>query len=183
MTTRIPKLIFALPVALVLFAACASAPETRQEQQALFNAADATLDAMVARDPSLREVLNNAYGYVVFPEVGEGGFIVGGRSGVGVVYERGQPVGYARLREGTVGFQAGGASFAELIVLHNPSALQRLRDGNFQVTAGAQAVVLDRGVARSTDFSRGSAVFIMPRGGLIGGVAVGGQQVSFEPLV
>jgi lipid-binding SYLF domain-containing protein len=83
--------------------------------------ADLTLSMMTQRDPSLERLLAKSAGYVVIPDVGEGGFMVGAQQGVGVVYERGgNPIGFAVLRQGSIGAQIGARSFGELIVLGLP---------------------------------------------------------------
>ena len=128
-------------------------------------------------------MLDRSYGYVVFPQVGEGGFIVGGARGQGVVFERGRPVGFATLTEGSIGLQAGGQSYSEIIVFEDPGAFQRLKAGNFDLTADAQAIALTSGASANARFEGGTAVFVLPEGGLMAGVTVGGQQISFEPMV
>src|SRR5437868_15327298 len=73
--------------------ACASKPQTAAESRNLVQSANATVATMTQRDRGLGNLLNASAGYVVFPEVGKGGFVVGGASGVGVLYQHGQPVG------------------------------------------------------------------------------------------
>ena len=173
----------AVPIAFVLVAlGCGGAPETRAEEQAAISQARATVQTMTAEDPTLQGVLDRSYGYVVFPQIGAGGFIVGGARGQGVVFERGRPVGFATITEGSIGLQAGGQSFSEIIVFEDPSAFQRLRSGNFDLTAEAQAIALTSGVAANANFEGGTAVFVLPEGGLMAGVSVGGQQIDFEPM-
>lgn len=173
----------AVPFALVLFAlGCGGGPETRAEEQAAVSQARSTVQTMTTHDPSLQSVLDRAYGYVVFPQIGEGGFIVGGAHGNGVVFERGRPVGFATIAQGSIGLQAGGQSFSEIIVFEDPAAFQRLKAGNFNLTAEAEATALSMGAAANTQFEGGTAVFVMPEGGLMAGVSVGGQQINFEPM-
>jgi lipid-binding SYLF domain-containing protein len=179
---KAPKLVLGAAAAFgLLWAACASAPETRAEVNELEAKADAALEAMIAEDPSLRMVLDQSAGYVIFPEVGEGGAIVGGAHGVGVAYQRGVPIGYTELKQGTVGLQLGGQTYSELIVLQNDNALARLKSGNLDFTADASAVALKSGAGASAEFEDGKEVFTMGRGGLMAGVDVGGQKITFEP--
>lgn len=173
----------ALPVAALLFAACASVPQGREERQALVAEANRTLEMMMQRDPSLRDLLDQAYGYVVFPRVGEVSAVaVGGLSGAGVVFEQGQPIGFARIREASFGPQLGGQYFSQLVILENREAMDRLRSGNFDLTAGLQATALDYGAAAQTQFENGVAVIVDSERGLIAGATVGGQQIDFEPM-
>jgi lipid-binding SYLF domain-containing protein len=158
---------------------CASAPATRSEQGALEANADGTLRSMRSRDPSLNAVLSRAAGYVVFPSVTEGGFIVGGAGGVGVVYEHNRPIGYSELRAGSVGIQAGGQSYSQLVVFETPGALSRFRSGNFNLSANATATAIQTGAAANASFENGVAVFVEDQSGLMAGANVAGETMSF----
>jgi lipid-binding SYLF domain-containing protein len=162
-------------------AACATAPKTQQDQQNLEADARATLDAMRARDPGLQQLLDASAGYVVLPRVGKGGAIAGGAFGRGVLFENGQATGWVSLSQASLGAQLGGQEFAELIVLEHDVDVQRLRDGRFSLGANASAVAVTQGAAASTRFADGTAVFVMPRGGLMAELSISGQQLNFEP--
>lgn len=174
----------ALPIAAVLVAAaCASIPQERAQQQALVSQANATVQMMTARDPSLIDLLERSYGYAVFPTVGEVGvFAVGGEQGVGVVFEQGRVVGFARIRELTVGPQLGGQSFSQLLVFQNREAMDRMKSGNFDLTADAEGTVLGWGAGAQTQFEDGIGVIVSSERGLMAGATVGGQSFSFEPV-
>lgn len=166
-------------LAVSMVAGCASAPETRPEQRGLEARADATVEQFVARDPSLGDVLARAAGYAVFPEVTEGGFIVGGSQGVGVVYSRFTPIGYSELRAGSVGLQAGGQAYAQIVIFDTEEALNRLMAGNFDMSAGVTATALASGVGASLEFEGGTAVLVDDETGLMAGAAVEGQNLNF----
>jgi lipid-binding SYLF domain-containing protein len=161
--------------------ACATAPKTEGERRDLEARSRETQQQMVQRDPSLQTVLDTAVGYVVFPEIGKGGAIVGAAYGRGVLFERGQPVGYVELNQASLGAQLGGQTFSEMIVFRDPVALQRLKGGDFQIGANASAVALTAGAAASAEFSEGVGVFTLPRGGLMAELSVSGQQLNFQP--
>jgi lipid-binding SYLF domain-containing protein len=136
---------------------------------------------MVAADPSLRPVLDQAAGYVVFPDVRQGGFVVGGASGKGVLYERGQPVGFAELSQASVGAQVGGQKFSELIVLRDQTALDRIRASNFDFGSQVSAVAVRTGAGSATTFGEnGAAVFVKPKAGAMLNVSVTGQTIRFR---
>ena len=50
---------------------------------------------MRTADPALGALVQRGHGYALFPDVGKAGLGVGGAYGRGVVYERGQHIGYA----------------------------------------------------------------------------------------
>jgi lipid-binding SYLF domain-containing protein len=172
---------FAFAAALGLVAGCATAPKSSSERRSLEARADATLDTMIARDPGLRDVVDRAYGYAVFPEVGKGGLLVGGAYGRGIVYEKGRKVGFVELNQASIGAQLGGQTFSELLVFRDRAALEELKGGDFEIGAGASAVVLTKGAATGARFERGVALFVLPRGGLMVDVSVTGQQLNFQP--
>lgn len=177
----IRTLLPALVAAAMIAAGCETVPETPEKQQALQSEAQAALQSMTAKDPSLQQVVNDAYGYAVFPDVGKAGAIAGAAYGRGIVYAQGQPVGYAELNQASVGLQLGGQTFAELIIFQNEAALNRMQAGNFDVGASASAVAVNTGVGAETRFENGIAVFVMPKGGLMGDLSLTGQRINFEP--
>jgi lipid-binding SYLF domain-containing protein len=165
----------------IVVAACASGPKTVAERDALTQRADQVLATMTATDPSLRPLLDTAAGYVIFPDVKQGGFVVGGASGRGVLYERGVPVGFADLSQASVGAQVGGQTYAELVVLRDQFALDRIRSGNFKLGAQASATALTAGAATATRFGEsGMAVFVKPWGGAMLNVSLTGQTIRFR---
>lgn len=164
----------------VMFVGCASAPEARPDQRALEARADGTIETFIARDPSMRQLLSQSAGYAVFPEIVEGGFVVGGSMGVGVVYQNERPVGYAELRAGSLGLQLGGQSFSQIVVFETTEALDRLRAGNFDMSAGVTATAIQSGAAASARFEGGTAVFVDDESGLMAGASVAGEQFTFH---
>src|SRR6478736_1948282 len=56
-----------------------------------------------------------SYGYAVFPTIGKGGFIVGAAHGSGRVFEKGVYVGDSSVTLVSVGLQAGGEAYSEII--------------------------------------------------------------------
>lgn len=172
-----------LVVLAVLFAAgCETAPQSAPERAALQDDVQATMTRMRAHDPGLNDLMRASYGYVLFPSVGKGGLVVGGAYGRGEVFEKGQRVGYANLQQASVGLQAGGQEYSELIVFENEFALRRFQAGNYSFGADASAVALKAGAAAAARFKDGVAVFTMPKGGLMFEAAIAGQKFNYEPI-
>lgn len=161
---------------------CSTAPKTPEQKRSLQAEADATIVSMTSKDASLRNFINNAYGYAVFPNIGKGGVLVGGAYGRGIVYEQGRPVGFAELNQGSVGAQIGGQTYAEMIVFENQNALSKLKSGNFDIGGEVSAVALKAGAAREARFNNGIAVFQMPKGGLMAAAAINGQKLNYQPM-
>lgn len=169
-----------LGVMLVGFAGCASSPKTAPQRAEAEASAQDTVSRMVAADPDLQPMLDRSAGYAVFPEIGKGALLVGAATGNGVLFENGQPVGYVMLDEASFGLQAGGETFAELIVFETPEALAQIKRGDFEVSGKVSATALKTGAAAGARFEDGLAVFVMPKGGLMVDVSVGGQQIRFK---
>jgi lipid-binding SYLF domain-containing protein len=129
----------------------------------------------------LSRFFDNAYGYVVFPEVFKGGFImVGGGHGKGYVYERGNLVGRSTITQLNVGPQLGGQSFSEIIFFKDREGLDNFKKGNYELNAQVTAIMVTKGMATNTDFSNGVAVFVLPKAGVMAEATVGGQKFSYQ---
>jgi lipid-binding SYLF domain-containing protein len=162
-------------------AGCATAPDTQVERQNLVDQATSALRQMKNSDPTLTQFLAQSFGYAVFPNVGKGAFIAGGAYGRGIVYEKGNFVGYSDVAQATIGLQAGGQSFDEIIVFENRGVMDRFISGKVNFSASASAVILKSGAGGAARYTDGVAVFVQPTGGLMVEAAVGGQQFTFMP--
>ncbi|MCG6916789.1 MAG: hypothetical protein LJE89_04490, partial [Deltaproteobacteria bacterium] len=80
-------------------------PTQQQREKA---AVEETISQFRQADSSMKVFFDEAYGYVVFPGIGKGGFIIGGGHGTGWVYEQGTHIGRATVTQVTVGAQIGG---------------------------------------------------------------------------
>ncbi|HEX5245121.1 MAG TPA: lipid-binding SYLF domain-containing protein [Tepidisphaeraceae bacterium] len=170
-----------LAVGLVACAtACSTEPKSQDQREALRDNAKASLKSMEARDAGLANVVNNAYAYIVFPDVGKGGFVIGGAFGRGIVYANGQMVGYAAIDQASVGALAGGQSYEELIVFKDQTAFQKFQDNRLSFGADVSAVALKAGAAASAQFRNGVEVFIHNQGGLMADASLNGQNISFH---
>src|SRR5215212_9072367 len=74
-------------LAAALVIGCSTAPKTEGDAEALSANAYSTLTGYKAKDPSLGSLIDKSAGYAVFPDIGKGGWIVGGSYGRGQVYE------------------------------------------------------------------------------------------------
>jgi lipid-binding SYLF domain-containing protein len=155
--------------------------QSTKDKKVMLDAEDAK-KTLLTEDPSLQKMFDNSVGYVIFPNVGEGGLIVGGASGNGVVYEKGKVVGMAHLSKLSVGLQAGGQAIIEAIFFETQNELEEFKKGKFKFDAGASAVALKDGEAIKADYSEGVAVVAHSKGGLMANVSVGGQKFDYKPL-
>ena len=173
---------FLFAITLTGLVGCQTEPKTEAGKANLHDEATTVLNAFEREDPSLRDFMQRAHGYAIFPSVGKGGLGIGGAYGHGEVYERGQRIGYSDITQATIGLQAGGQSFSELIVFENAAALDRFKTGKFSFSANASAIAVKSGAAGSANFKDGMAVFVKPQGGLMFEASIGGQEFSYKPL-
>jgi lipid-binding SYLF domain-containing protein len=143
-----------------------------------------------------------SYGYAVFPTIGKAGLGIGGAYGEGRVYERGKYVGDSKMSQLSIGFQAGGQGYSQIIFLQDKRAFDEFTSGNFEFGANVNAIVITAaasGTAATTgttgsasggkkdaktagEFHKGTAVFIIAKGGLMYEASVSGQKFSYKPL-
>jgi lipid-binding SYLF domain-containing protein len=144
--------------------------------------ADAAIATFKARDPGLQSWFDDAAGWVMFPNVGKGGFIVGVAHGNGVVYDKnGVKIGQADLTQGTVGLQAGGQAYSELVFFENDGAFAHFKNDNWEVAAQVSAVAVTAGASADARYRNGVAIFTMAQGGFMLEASVGGQRFAYKP--
>jgi lipid-binding SYLF domain-containing protein len=159
---------------------CASAPKTSIARAELHEEADQTVATMTAADPGLKPLLDQSAGYIVFPDVKQGGFVVGGAGGKGVLYEHGRRTGFAELSQASFGAQVGGQAFSEIVVIRDQYALNRVKASNIDLGGQASATIVKAGAAAAAPFNQaGLAVFVEPKGGAMLNVSLTGQKVKF----
>jgi lipid-binding SYLF domain-containing protein len=161
---------------------CSTTPTSSSARDVQDAQVRATLDTAFERDPSLRNFLNNAYGYAVFPSIGKGGLGVGGAYGRGQVFERGKMIGWADMTQATFGLQAGGQSYSEIIAFQDKAALDRFTSGTFEMGAQVSAVALSSGASSNARWTNGVSVFTFGERGLMAEASLGGQRFRFTPI-
>jgi lipid-binding SYLF domain-containing protein len=146
------------------------------------------------------EFFKNSYAYAVFPTVGQGGFVVGAAHGRGRVFSQGAYIGDTTVTQLSVGWQAGGEAFSEIIFFENKRALDEFESGTFQFGAGASVVVITAGAAADVgtlgaeagasagkrdakvvgSYNKGMAVFTIVKGGLMYDASLEGEKFSYK---
>jgi lipid-binding SYLF domain-containing protein len=145
---------------------------------------------------------NTAYGYAVFPSIGKGGLGVGAAHGSGRVYEQGKYVGDTSMSQVSIGLQAGGQAYSQIIFFENKAAFDQFTSGNFEFGAGVSAVAIKTGASGSVgttgatgsassgggessgtagNYRKGMAVFSIAKGGLMYEASLAGQKYKYKP--
>ena len=143
----------------------------------------------------------NCYGYAVFPNIGKGGLVVGAAHGDGRVYAKGKYVGDTSMTQVSVGFQAGGQAYSQIVFLQDKRAFDEFTSGNYEFDAQVGAVAITaaasgsagttgatgsasggkKDAATASQYHKGVAVFTIVKGGAMYEASVAGQKFSYKP--
>ncbi len=142
-----------------------------------------------------------SYGYAVFPTIGKAGLGVGGAYGTGCVFAGGHQTGEASVAQLSLGFQAGGQAYSQIVFFEDKRAYEQFTSGNFEFGAGVSATAItasasaqattggtSAGASITEDQARtaggyvkGMAVFTVAKGGLMYEASIAGQKFKFKP--
>ena len=81
--------------------------------------------------PQVAPYFESSYGYAVWRRIARGGLGIGAATGRGQVYVNGQVTGFSRLVDVTIGLQAGGQAYRQIIFFENSAAYERFTAGNW----------------------------------------------------
>lgn len=143
---------------------------------------------------------SKAHGYAVFPTIGKGALGIGGARGTGRVYVQGRHVADTTLTQLSIGFQAGGQAFSQIVFFEDERAFREFSSGQFGFGAGVSAVAITAAASASAstsgatagasggkkdattsgEYYRGMAVFTIAKGGLMYEAALAGQKFSYK---
>jgi lipid-binding SYLF domain-containing protein len=136
--------------------------------------------AFTKTDSLMQSLFDHAAGYVIFPNVGKGGIGVGGAAGNGILFQQGQAVGKANMKQVSVGFQFGGQAYREVIFFESHDALDRFKQNDFEFSAQASAIAVKEGASTNVKYRNGVMVFTQGKGGLMYEASIGGQKFSYK---
>jgi len=141
----------------------------------------AALNRLQEKHKDLKEKLQKAYGYAVFPSVGRAGVVLGGAYGQGEVFEGGKPVGFATMSQITVGVQVGGQTFTQILTFSNKKSFERFKKrGKLGFTANASAVMV-KAAATATNNVSDVEASAYSMGGMLLELSLGGSKFMFIP--
>jgi lipid-binding SYLF domain-containing protein len=151
--------------------------------------------------PQVAPYFASSAGYAIFPRIGRGGLGIGGARGKGQVYLGGKATGISTLTDVTIGAQAGGQAYRQVIFFKDKAAYDKFTSGKFEfdasasavaVTASAQASAGTQGASSSAGAgnpntgagtgypSGGMQTFTMAEGGLMYAATIGGQRYNYK---
>jgi len=148
-----------------------------------------TIRSILEQHPELQSYFDEACAIAVFPRVVRVGLGIGGGRGRGLLLVDGGAHGEVSQSALTLGFQAGGQSFRQVIFFRTCEAMQEFTEnGNlgrwsgrleFQGRASVQAG--RAGGSADPGFTGNVAIFSLSRRGLMLELAAGGVRYRFSP--
>jgi len=169
----------AIFIAAITLSAMAMGQSTKKEKRLVEDAQEAK-DDFIDSDGLMKNLFDNSYAYVIFPNVGKGGIGIGGAAGNGIVYQGGQIIGKARMTQVSIGFQFGGQAYREVIFFENQAALDRFQEDNLEFSAQASAVAATEGASANVKYANGVMIFTQQKGGLMYEASIGGQKFDYS---
>jgi lipid-binding SYLF domain-containing protein len=110
------------------------------------------LHKLEATEPRSRKFARHAKAVLVFPSVLKAGFVFGGETGNGVLFEGGKAIGYYNLSGGSWGLQAGAQDFGYALFFMTDSSLDYLKKSDgFSAGTGPSIVVINKGAGAEAD--------------------------------
>ena len=154
--------------------------------------------------PDVARFFGNSYAYALFPTIGKGGLGIGGSHGKGQVYRGGKVIGFTSTSDISIGLQAGGQAYSQIVFFQNAEALKKFTTGEFEFAASASAIAVQSTAGATTgtegtgasasssktadkktakaEYQDGVLVFTMAKGGLMYAATIAGQKYKYEPV-
>lgn len=146
----------------------------------LANETEEAIKDLYKSNPTIKEHFETTHAFAVFPKITKGGLGVGGAGGKGLVFENYKVIGGTSLAQATLGLQAGGQQYMEVIFFENKEALDRYKAEKVKFSGQASAVALKDGASADIDYQDGVAVFTKAKGGLMAEASLGGQKFKYK---
>lgn len=142
----------------------------------------ATMSQFKAEVPGANEILSKAQGYLVFPKVFKGGFVVAGEYGEGALRENGRTTGYYSTAAGSLGFQIGAEVKSILIFFMTDNSLKNFKTSEgWKVGADATVTLITVGANGEIDsetLKKPIIAFVIGQKGLMAGISLEGAKVT-----
>ena len=174
--------------AIALAATFASLParaDDKSEAQNSVDKATATVNAFAADKEfvALPQLMKKAKGVLIYPLIVEGGFIIGGSGGTGVLLVRDEktntyskPAFYG-MGGLSLGFLAGGAAAETILVVNTQKALDSLLSTKLKLGGDASIAVGPKGAGTSSTFSEDFISYSKSKGAYAN-MSLNGQVIS-----
>ena len=143
--------------------------------------ADRTLQKFYNEVPGGKKFLDNAKGYVIFNDVNEAGFFIGGKYGEGVLRVAGKAKSYHSITSASIGFQMGLQNYALIIAFTSDEALKNfiLDDDDWETDIDTNIIMAEWSAnddVDEIDFGRSMIGFAFDSSGMMGNFTMEGTK-------
>ncbi|WP_295417713.1 YSC84-related protein [Sulfurovum sp.] len=164
--------------AILLFGSCAMA-EPASVIEAKVNEAIKQFDKEVKGG---EKFLSKVKGYLVFPSVVKGGFVIGGEYGEGALRVNGKTLHYYSMASGSIGFQAGLQKRSVIIAFVSESALKNfIKSDGWEAGVDGAITVVKWGVGKdisSISYEKPIYAFVYGAKGLMYNLTLEGTKFT-----
>lgn len=156
--------------------------QSKEKVRSILRDCERAKNEFLKADFMMEQHFENAYAYVIIPNVGKGGIGIGGAAGTGIIFKKGRKIGVIKLTQLSIGFQFGGQAYREIIFLKNKDKFEKMKNSKIKVAAQVSAVAATEGASANAKYDEGIMIFTMQKGGLMYEASVGGQLFKFKPF-
>ena len=174
------KLLKTIPLLLAILLAFTTISMAEDTAQEIDNDANEALMVFYKEVNGGKKFLDNAKGYVVFPDVKEAGFFIGGKYGEGALRVNGVTKGYYSITSASMGMQMGAQQYSLIIALTTDDALKTfMRDDDWETELDVNIAVAEYNAeeeADDVDFGSNMVGFVFDSKGMMGNFSFEGTR-------
>ncbi len=174
------KLLKTIPLLLAILLAFTTISMAEDTAQEIDNDANEALMVFYKEVNGGKKFLDNAKGYVVFPDVKEAGFFIGGKYGEGALRVNGVTKGYYSITSASMGMQMGAQQYSLIIALTTDEALKTfMRDDDWETELDVNIAVAEYNAeeeADDVDFGSNMVGFVFDSKGMMGNFSFEGTR-------
>jgi lipid-binding SYLF domain-containing protein len=185
MSIRTRTFVTAAAALLALSAGCTTtsgSSDPAARRAAIETGVDDALATLFREIEGSRELVSQARGVLVFPDVLEAGFMIAAARGSGALRVGGATKSYHATTSGSFGLQAGAQSTAVFMLFMTDEALSRFQNSSgWTVGADASVTLLTVGASARVDTSTAQQPvigFVLSNRGLMAGISLDGARIT-----
>ena len=170
------------PMVLLILISLAFSPFAFAEANAqkLNTEVDLAIQKFKKEVPGGEKFLSKVKGYLVFPSVYKGGFIIGGKYGKGALRVNGVTKHFYSMTSGSIGYQVGVQEHSVLIAFVSEASLNNfIKSNGWEAGVDGSVIVADWGGTKditSISYEKPIVAFIYGEEGLMVGVSIEGTK-------
>ena len=140
-----------------------------------------TIRAFMHKNKHITDLVYNAYAYVAFPSIVKGGVLFGYAHGEGRAYLRGGVwTGNVTISQYSVGLQAGGQVYSEIIFFKTLEAFEAFKKGGLEESTQVSLTPFISGLSADVNFDKDVEVYTSVKGGLMLDASTGTQSFEYK---